>query len=51
MAFNRSATKIASDDFPFVIHDSEENRLLVSNSGKIFNTNGTAVGYLQLKKD
>jgi len=44
-------TKIASDDFPFVIHDSEENRLLVSNRGKIFNTNGTAVGYLQLKKD
>jgi len=44
-------TKIASNDFPFVIHDSEETRLLVSNRGKIFNTNGTAVGYLQLKKD
>jgi hypothetical protein len=42
-------SKLANDDFPFVIHDNQKTRLLVNNKGKIFNTRGTAVGYLKLK--
>ena len=42
-------SKIANDDFPYIIHDDQRTRMLVSNKGKIFNTRGNAVGYLQLK--
>ena len=44
-------SKIANDDFPFVIHDDQKTRLLVSNKGKIVNTSGTAVGYLKVKNN
>ncbi len=42
-------SSIENQDFPFMIHDEKQTRLLVSRKGNIFNSRGKEVGYLEVK--